>query len=232
MSSTHVTSEKIEEYFQQYGWSYSRDSDNTWITGVRTSVSSFRIFVRMTQHWVFFVVNPLVVAPPRKKDRLRFYYHALRCNFDMNFAKLGLDADGDLFMAIEVPTENFVYSHFADALDGLSHHAALIYSDLFNLAHNADMIKGKYDPELQTGTPHLTEKEHRLLDELTDELKDLVQESDNFEDSDFDDDDGDIIIGGRRLVMHDDHGVTKFELENDSKSFDNDDEDFDNPVTQ
>ncbi len=227
VNSTHLTPEKIEEYFQRYGWSYSRDSDNTWITGVRTSVSSFRIFVRMTQHWVFFVVNPLVVAPPRKKDRLRFYYHALRCNFDMNFAKLGLDADGDLFMAIEVPTENFVYSHFADALDGLSHHAAIIYSDLFNLAHNADMIKGKYDSELQGNMPLLTEKERHLLDELTDGL----EEDDGAAEVD-DDEDEDIIIGGRRLVMHDDHGVTKFELEDDSKSFDNDDEDFDNPTNR
>lgn len=227
MASTYISQEKVEEYFQRYGWSYSRDSDNTWITGVRTSVSSFRIFVRMTQHWVFFVVNPLVVAPPRKKDRLRFYYHALRCNFDMNFAKLGLDADGDLFMAIEVPTENFVYSHFADALDGLSHHAAIIYSDLFNLAHNADMIKGKYDPELQSSLPLLTEKERQLLDELSEEEDEGVAEVDI-----DDEEDEDIIIGGRRLVMHDDHGVTKFELEDDSKSFDNDDEDFENPTNR
>lgn len=67
MASIHISQEKVEEYFQRYGWSYSRDSDNTWITGVRTRVSSFRIFVRITEHWVFFVVNPLVVAPPRKK---------------------------------------------------------------------------------------------------------------------------------------------------------------------
>lgn len=213
MASTYISQEKVEEYFQRYGWSYSRDSDNTWITGVRTRVSSFRIFVRITEHWVFFVVNPLVVAPPRKKDRLRLYYHALRYNFDMNFAKLGLDADGDLFMSIEIPTENFVYSHFADALDGLSHHAATIYSDLFNLAHNAEMVKGKYDTEIQANTPLLTEKEHHLIEKL----KDLGN-----------DDDGDIIISGRRLVMRDDHGVTKFELEDDAKSFDNDDEDFNN----
>lgn len=212
MASIHISQEKVEEYFQRYGWSYSRDSDNTWITGVRTRVSSFRIFVRITEHWIFFVVNPLVVAPPRKKDRLRFYYHALRYNFDMNFAKLSLDADGDLSMSIEIPTENFVYSHFADALDGLSHHAAIIYSDLFNLAHNAEMVKGKYDTEIQANMPLLTEKEHLLIEEL----------------KDLGDDDGDIMISGRRLVMHDDHGVTKFELEDDAKSFDNDDEDFNN----
>lgn len=144
----HVSPDQIEEYFSRYSWSYTRSSEDTWITGVRTSVSSFRIFVRISEHWVYFVINPFVVAPPEQEARLRFYYHVLRMNLDMNMAKFGLDSDGDLFLAVELPTENFVYSHFADALNGISHHAERLYSEVFNLAHNASIITGRYDDEL------------------------------------------------------------------------------------
>lgn len=140
--------EMIEEYFERYQWSYTRSSENTWITGVRTSVSSFRIFLRVTEHWIYFVINPFVVAPPNQSDRLRVYYHILRLNLDMSMAKFGLDSDGDVFLAVELPTENFQYSHFADALNGISHHAERLYSEVFNLAHNSGVIDGRYDNEL------------------------------------------------------------------------------------
>jgi len=144
----HVTPEIIEEYFSRYSWSYTRSSENTWITGVRTSVSSFRIFIRLSEHWVYFVINPFTVTPPNPDDRLRVYYHVLRLNLDMNMAKFGLDSDGDIFLAVELPTENFQYSHFADALNGISHHAERLYSEIFNLSHNPDMVEGRYDDEL------------------------------------------------------------------------------------
>ena len=144
----HVTPETIEEYFSRYSWSYTRSSENTWITGVRTSVSSFRIFIRLSEHWVYFVINPFTVTPPNPDDRLRVYYHVLRLNLDMNMAKFGLDSDGDIFLAVELPTENFDYSHFADALNGISHHAERLYSEVFNLSHNPEMVEGRYDDEL------------------------------------------------------------------------------------
>lgn len=144
----HVTPEIIEEYFSRYSWSYTRSSENTWITGVRTSVSSFRIFIRLSEHWVYFVINPFTVTPPNPDDRLRVYYHVLRLNLDMNMAKFGLDSDGDIFLAVELPTENFQYSHFADALNGISHHAERLYSEVFNLSHNPDVVEGRYDDEL------------------------------------------------------------------------------------
>lgn len=147
----NLSPEMIEEFFERYQWSYTRSSENTWITGVRTSVSSFRIFLRLTEHWIYFVINPFVVAPPNHEDRLRVYYHILRLNLDMSMTKFGLDGDADVFLAVELPTENFQYSHFADALNGISHHAERLYSEVFNLAHNSDTIKGRYDHELAKG---------------------------------------------------------------------------------
>lgn len=144
--------ETIEEYFENYEWNYNRTSETTWVTGVRTSVASFRIFLRLTEHWVYFVINPYVVAPGDESHRFRFYYNVLRLNLDMNMTKFGLDGDGDLFLAVELPTENFTFTHFSDALNGLSHHAERLYSDVFNLAHNPTLIDGPFDSELVIDT--------------------------------------------------------------------------------
>jgi Putative bacterial sensory transduction regulator len=198
-----ITPDLVDEYFERYGWSFTRESDDTWITGVRTSVSAFRIMVRITEHWVFFIINPLVVAPSRDDHRLRVYYHALRYNLDMNFAKLGVDADGDIFMAIELPSENFVYSHFVDALDGLSHHASMIYTELFSLAHNGENVSGRYDDELD-------EDEETMPDFP---LLDFPQLGSRDEEPEAEDD---ILIAGRRLkVTYDESGSAQFDLEED-----------------
>jgi hypothetical protein len=216
----HLSAQQIEEFFNRYGWSFTRDSEDTWVTGVRTEVSAFRIMVRLTEHWVFFIINPLVVAPLRNSDRLRVYYHALRYNLDMNFAKLGLDSDGDLFIAIELPTENFAYSHFVDSLDGLSHHASIIYAELFGLAHSPDHTPGRYDDELGDVSPSLN---------FPPDLLDIIDDDEDDDDFDTlisprlhhrwdvkDDDhtvDDDIFIAGRRLKLFDDSGNLNIELE-------------------
>lgn len=207
----HISPTEIEGYFERYGWTFSRESETTWITGVRTRVSAFRIMVRLTEHWIFFIINPLVVAPSRSKDRLRVYYHALRYNLDMNFAKLGVDGDGDVFMAIEMPTENFDYTHFVDALDGISHHASTIYAELFGLAHNPDQTGGRYDAEIAKAEQ--TEESQEAAPS-----RDFSQRS--AEETDKADDpveDTDIIIAGRRLKIFDEDGEARVELEGDDE---------------
>lgn len=223
-----INPEIIEEYFKRYEWSYNRTSDNTWVTGVRTTVSSFRIFIRLTEHWVYFVINPYVVTPLDLDTRLRFYYHVLRLNLDMNMAKFGLDSDGDLFLAIELPTENFQYTHFADALNGLSHHAERLYSEVFNLAHNPEVVVGRFDEELPE------EFFEEFLDEFDDEEEDEPIEPNprSFEDSEVEienemrrplDDidlpeetessDDRAIIAGREVKIIDDENGMRIEFE-------------------
>lgn len=208
-----VTPEIIEEFFQRYGWTYNREGDNTWITGVRTKVSAFRIMLRVTDHWVFFIINPLVVAPSFPDERLRFYYHALRYNLDMNFAKLGIDSDGDLFMAIEIPTESFDYTHFVDALDGISHHATMVYAELFGLAHNPHGTIGRYDFELEAVDEEEEDDSDAFYEELRAAEATIEPTDDDLPPANTSDD---ILIGGRRLkITNDDEGKVQIEFEDE-----------------
>jgi hypothetical protein len=211
-----ISPETIEEYFERYEWSYTRSSEDTWITGVRTAVSSFRIFVRVSEHWVYFVINPFVVGPSEAESRLRLYYHILRYNLDMNMAKFGLDSDGDVFLAVELPTENFDYSHFADALNGISHHAERLYSDIFNLAHNSVLIQGRYDEELDEGDlpEGLEESAGSPLDDYN-FPEDLMDSNDDL---------GPIIAGKEVRIVDDEDGNIRVEFQT---AHDLDDEDED-----
>ncbi len=200
-----VTAQTIDDYFQRFGWTYSREGEQLWITGVRTKVSAFRIMVRLTEHWVFFIINPLVVCPPKFERRLRLYHNALRYNLEMNMTKLGIDADGDVFMAVELPTESFDYSHFVDALDALAHHSAGVFGELFNLAHHPDHLEARFDDELDdAASSSLITKALPLTDK---------------------DDDEDIILGGHRLrFVEDNQGDMTLNVESLDDTLDTEDD--------
>lgn len=133
-----VTPENIEDYFDRYGWSFTRVKDEVWQTGFRGATSSYRINVQLTDNWVFFVINPFVIGPDQPERRLRLYHHLLRLNHETNMVKFGIDRDGDIFLTAELPTESFHFSHFSDALNTLAHYADTHYRDVFNLAHSDD----------------------------------------------------------------------------------------------
>jgi hypothetical protein len=57
----------------------------------------------------------------------------LQANHQLNMAKFALDSDGDVSLSVEMPTEGFTYSHFADAMTALSIYADE-YRDQFNEA--------------------------------------------------------------------------------------------------
>lgn len=149
-----VTPDDIEAFFDRYGWTFSRARDEMWRTGFRGEVSSFNISVQLTENWLFLAINPLVVKPDQTgpegdSQRLHLYHHLLRLNHEINLAKFGIDADGDVFLAVEIPTEGLQYSDFEDALGALSHYADRHYRDLFLLAHG-DAAANDFSNELDT----------------------------------------------------------------------------------
>ena len=141
-----VTPETIDSYFEQYGWSYERSGEDVWLTGFRGDVSSYRIFIKVTEHWAYFTISPLVVAPKEEECVQRLNWHLLRLNRDINMAKFCLDSDGDIVLTVELPTEGLDYSEFSDALGALSHYADDTYLEILNLAQSSD-ASSRYDPK-------------------------------------------------------------------------------------
>jgi len=129
-----LTTDRVEEFLRGDGWPVERVDRNTWRSGFRGDVNSFRFYVRLTDNWIFFTIVPFVVAP-RSDDHVReLYRHLLRLNREINMAKFAIDDDADVVLTVELPTENIDESEFKDALDALSYYADKHYLDVLNLA--------------------------------------------------------------------------------------------------
>ncbi len=130
-----VTTETIEAYFEQYGWSYDRPSENRFLTGFKSDVTdSFAIYVTLTPNWVYFVIAPFVDAPQTPACARKLYKHLLRLCQEINMAKFSIDSDGDVTLTVELPESSLNYSEFSDALSALSYYADEHYLDVHALA--------------------------------------------------------------------------------------------------
>jgi len=144
-----VTKETIDSYFEQYGWTYTYEPEhNIWRTGFRGDVASFRIALRVTDNWAFFVIAPFVLKPKDPECERRLYRHLLRLNYEINMAKFTVDPDGDITLTVELPTENLDYSEFADAINALSYYADEHYLEILNLAQDPT-ARSRFEPEAE-----------------------------------------------------------------------------------
>jgi hypothetical protein len=142
-----VTPEVIDGYFEQYGWSYSRDEgEHDWSTGFRGDVANFRIFVRLTDNWIYFTIIPFIVGPKEPERRARLHWHLLRLNREVNMAKFALDEDNDVVLTVELPSESLDYSEFSDAIGALCYYADDTYVEMLNIAQKTDAAS-RFDPQ-------------------------------------------------------------------------------------
>ena len=149
-----LAAETIEQYFEQYGWTYQRVSDTDFRTVFRGDVSSFVIHIRMASDWVYFSIAPFVVTPQEAECERKLYRHLLKLNHEMNMAKFTVDSDGDVILTVELPSESLDYSEFSDALGALAYYADDNYVQVFVLAHVPEahaVFEEKQDLDWETG---------------------------------------------------------------------------------
>lgn len=118
----HLTDEVIESYFKRFGWSFDHVETSVFRTAFRGDQGAFAAFVRYSAHWVVFSIHPYLTPPSGGFGliSLRALAHA---NQSVPMVKLGIDEDGDAFMSVELPTEEFTYSHFSEAMSALAYFA-------------------------------------------------------------------------------------------------------------
>lgn len=120
--SAIITVEQVSRCFERYGWSYDALDESTLRTGFRGQHGSFTALVRVTTHWVVFTINPYL-RPPAGGWGGASLTTLATSNHVMHLAKLGIDREDDVFLTVELPTENFGYEQFAEALTALTHAA-------------------------------------------------------------------------------------------------------------
>ncbi len=117
------TAEDMGNYFDAYGWKYERREGTVFRTGFVGDTGHYDIWLKVTDTWVYFAINPYVPRPTGRSHGAGTLHAMLKANHELNLAKFAVDDDGDLLLSVELPCEGFCYTHFADALTALAHYA-------------------------------------------------------------------------------------------------------------
>jgi len=116
------TAEDLGPFFESYGWKYERREPSIFRTGFVGETGPYDIWLKVTESWVYFAINPYVPKPNRGHGSGTLHT-VLKANHELNLAKFAVDDDGDVLLSVEMPSEGFCYTHFADALTALAHYA-------------------------------------------------------------------------------------------------------------
>ena len=116
------SAEDLGAFFDSYGWKYERRDPHVFRTGFMGESGDYDIWLKVTEAWVYFAINPYVRKPERGHGPGTLQA-MLKANHELNLAKFAIDDDGDLLLSVELPSEDFCYSHFSDALTALAHYA-------------------------------------------------------------------------------------------------------------
>lgn len=127
--------DEIPGFFDQYGWRFERRGLDLFLSGFSGESGRYEIWVRVADPWIYFTINPYVPKPDGREHPSNMHALILQANHQLNMAKFALDSDGDVSLSVEMPTEGFTYSHFADAMTALS-----VY---------ADEYRGRFDDACQ-----------------------------------------------------------------------------------
>lgn len=117
-----LSAEDLVSFFDTYGWKYERRDASVYRTGFVGESGHYDIWLKVTEAWVYFSINPYVPRPSQGHGA-ETLQALLRANHELNLAKFALDDDGDLSLSVEMPSDGFCYSHFSDALTALAHYA-------------------------------------------------------------------------------------------------------------
>ncbi len=139
---TTMSSDDLIDFFSRYGWQYERRRSDLFRTGFVGDHGQFEIWVRYAEPWIYFTINPFVDREDEQAHQSPVLDLLLRANHALNMAKFALDNDGDVSISVELPTEGFGYSQFADALTALSHYADA-YRPLFEDAARVEVSEGE-----------------------------------------------------------------------------------------
>ncbi len=133
----------IAGYFKQYGWDnvVAGDETGTWQTKIQSEAAEHGLFVRVTEWWIYFVINPFCFGPKKPELREKLYYHLLRLNLDISVAKYSLNADDNIVLSVELPCDSsatFQYDEFADGVNLIFNNCNNHYLEIMKLCIEAD----------------------------------------------------------------------------------------------
>lgn len=126
------TSELLESYLLDYGWSFRREGKGLWKTSFRGEEQLFPLSIIMTDNIVSFIIQPFVELTVDWESWPEISRLLLEWNARATLAKFSLSGDGRIELSIEVLNNAFSYDSFSLTMGLLGYYADAYYEEILN----------------------------------------------------------------------------------------------------
>jgi Putative bacterial sensory transduction regulator len=111
----------LRAHLDALGWAYTERDARTLHVERVTPQGPVQVYLRLDEHWLVASVVPFLAMGKRTSFELSRWL--LRMNRDMQQAKFAYDEDGDVVLALELPTESLDFSEIRAGLENLVSYA-------------------------------------------------------------------------------------------------------------
>lgn len=139
------TSELLESFMLDYGWSFRREGTGLWKTSFRGEEHLFPLSIIMTENVLSFVIQPFIELSVDWESWPEISRLLLELNSKATMAKFSLSGEGRIELSIEVLNNAFSYDSFSLTMGLLGYYADAYYEEILN---DLDQIGYRYTESL------------------------------------------------------------------------------------
>lgn len=103
----------LEQWFRELGYEVATEGKDVYRIAPPDKRDLPPFYVQRSDNWLMMSILPILPASTKRPQDI--YFRLLTVNRDLRIAKFALDADDQIVLCAELPTESLDYSEFADA---------------------------------------------------------------------------------------------------------------------
>jgi hypothetical protein len=126
----HVTSEQLEAYLSEYGWSYAQETCGSLRTGWQGEDRLFPLIIKLSSTCVSFEVRPLVDLDLDWSQWPELSRDLLELNSQTKLVKLAVSDAGDVSLSCQVLAAGFDFEMLSRILGIIGYYADEITRDI------------------------------------------------------------------------------------------------------
>lgn len=112
-----MTLDELGKHLDALGWPHRQYDARTYRCDHASPEGELRVFVRLTDDWLVASVVPFLAT--KGDNSFELVRWLLRQNRDLNQARFATDEDGDVVLAVELPTESLDPSEIKSTFENL-----------------------------------------------------------------------------------------------------------------
>lgn len=139
------TSEVLESYLCDYGWTFRREGEGLFRTHFQGDEQSFPLNIIMTDNVISFVIQPFVDITVDWESWPEISKLLLELNARSALAKFSINLEGQIELSMEVLAGSFGYESFSLSMGLLGYYADAYLEEIL---HGLDLAGYRYSETL------------------------------------------------------------------------------------